>query len=534
VYPRNAASPEPIAIGAVVQISDGAVQTSGCTVRIKPIGVAEGDGAGATAYSTDGIVLYTPTQAETNYTSFILVAKKTGCIPVAITVVTSASGTAGYAGVDWSKVTAPTTTLGLSGTTIKAVTDAVALPATATIDITGNITGNLSGSVGSVTGAVGSVTGSVGSISGVTFPANFGALGINASGHVSRVTLTDTLTTYTGNTPQTGDSFAYLGTNVGLLGANASALASAANLATVATYAGEVHKATVAAATVTVAASPSPSTTIFGTNRTEADNFWNDARIKFTSGALGGQSRVVLDYANASGTFTLDEPLTATPSAGDTFILVSDHLHSITQIQSGLATSTALATAQSDLDTLTGADGATLATLQPNYAPYTGTPPTAIQIRTEIDSNSTQLAAILADTNELQVDWVNGGRLDLILDARASQTSVDDVPTNAELATALGTADDATLAAIAALNNISTANVATSVTTALTTALTEGYRATNATGSVRDMLYELIAHMGEMAIVDITKTTKKVDGTTTAKTYTLNDATTPTSITEAT
>ena len=53
---------------AVVQISDGAVQTSGCTVRIKPIGVAEGDGGGTTAYSTDGVILYTPTQAETNYT----------------------------------------------------------------------------------------------------------------------------------------------------------------------------------------------------------------------------------------------------------------------------------------------------------------------------------------------------------------------------------------------------------------------------------------------------------------------------------
>ena len=95
MYPKNAASPEPIAIGAVVQISDGAVQTSGVTVRIKPIGVAEGDGAGTTAYSTDGVVLYTPTQAETNYTSFVLIAKKTGCIPVAITVVTTSSATPG-------------------------------------------------------------------------------------------------------------------------------------------------------------------------------------------------------------------------------------------------------------------------------------------------------------------------------------------------------------------------------------------------------------------------------------------------------
>jgi len=112
---------------------------------------------------------------------------------------------------------------------------------------TANITGSLSGSVGSVTGAVGSVTarvtantdqwggvavtgmpmptytqptgflaatfpatvssyaggavasvtGSVGSISGVTFPTNFGSLGINASGHLSRVTLVDTTTANT-------------------------------------------------------------------------------------------------------------------------------------------------------------------------------------------------------------------------------------------------------------------------------------------------------------------------------------------------
>lgn len=60
-----------------------------------------------------------------------------------------------------------------------------------------------------------------------------------------------------------------------------------------------------------------------------------------------------------------------------------------------------------------------------------------------------KIDSILADTNELQGDWANGGRLDLILDARASQTSVDDLPTNAELATALGTADDAVLTQVA-------------------------------------------------------------------------------------
>lgn len=43
------------------------------------------------------------------------------------------------------------------------------------------------------------------------------------------------------------------------------------------------------------------------------------------------------------------------------------------------------------------------------------------------DFLDTEVAAILADTNELQTDWVDGGRLDLILDARASQASVDAV-----------------------------------------------------------------------------------------------------------
>ena len=34
----------------------------------------------------------------------------------------------------------------------------------------------------------------------------------------------------------------------------------------------------------------------------------------------------------------------------------------------------------------------------------------------------TEVAAILADTNELQTDWVNGGRLDLLIDAIKAKT----------------------------------------------------------------------------------------------------------------
>jgi hypothetical protein len=69
---------------------------------------------------------------------------------------------------------------------------------------------------------------------------------------------------------------------------------------------------------------------------------------------------------------------------------------------------------------------------------------TAANLATVSGYLDTEIQAILDDTNELQLDWADGGRLDLILDARASQTSVDDLPTNAELATALGTGTWAT------------------------------------------------------------------------------------------
>lgn len=53
------------------------------------------------------------------------------------------------------------------------------------------------------------------------------------------------------------------------------------------------------------------------------------------------------------------------------------------------------------------------------------TAPSAAAVRAEIDSNSTQLAAIVADTNELQTDWANAGRLDAILDSRMAEASIN-------------------------------------------------------------------------------------------------------------
>src|SRR3990167_6139668 len=65
-------------------------------------------------------------------------------------------------------------------------------------------------------------------------------------------------------------------------------------------------------------------------------------------------------------------------------------------------------------------------------------------------------------------------------------------------------------------------------------ALTEGYAADGATGTLPQLLYMIQALLSEKSISGTTLTAKKLDGTTTAGTFTLNDATTPTSITRST
>ncbi len=102
------------------------------------------------------------------------------------------------------------------------------------------------------------------------------------------------------------------------------------------------------------------------------------------------KSSVTLDALDEALTITLDEALPAAPANGDAFDVNPVHVHPISQIA----------------DTIWDE-----ATSGHSTAGTTGK----------------AVTDILADTNELQTDWVDGGRLDLILDARASQTSVNTI-----------------------------------------------------------------------------------------------------------
>lgn len=147
-------------------------------------------------------------------------------------------------------------------------------------------------------------------------------------------------------------------------------------------------------ATVTVESSVndlSATTTSFVTDLTEAtDDFYNDKVLVFNSGTLSGQARVISDYNGTTKAITLDEALTSAPSDADSFIIIATHEHSISEIQAGLATAASIAA----LNDLSSAD-------------VTAAVPTAAQIRTEIDSNSTQLA-LLVDGQGYQLTILAG------------------------------------------------------------------------------------------------------------------------------
>ncbi len=340
MYPRNAASPPRLAIGPVVQISDGAVQTAGVAVKVIPQGGSEASGAGTVAYSADGAVLYTPTQGETDYVAVVFVASKTGCIPATVTVVTSASATAGYAGLDWSKITAATTAVALTNTTIS-VSQVVA---------------SVTGSVGSVTGAVGSVTspvtvGTNNDKTGYSLTAGTGLgnqtanITGNLSGSVGSVTSGVTVTT---NNDKTGYSLA-------TAPPTAAAIADAVwdeayNQHTTAGTFGKLMDTLRKSNNIiegTILATPTPTTTVF---RISGANYPTGALehsvLWMGSGASQEQNSPILTTINngdGTVTVTLEEPLVTAPSAGDTVLIdPTSHVHAIADIQAGLATAASL------------------------------------------------------------------------------------------------------------------------------------------------------------------------------------------------
>lgn len=167
------------------------------------------------------------------------------------------------------------------------------------------------------------------SVDGIPTTAEFEARTLVAANYfnpttdaVANVTLVATLTTYTGDTPQTADHTSAIADIPTVSEFNARTIPSADYF----------DPAADAVANVTLVATTTTNTDMRGTNSALLA-----ADINLTAGAV--------DNVTLVATTTTNTDMRGTDSA---------------------ATATALATAQLDLDTITGSDGATLATSQPN------------------------------------------------------------------------------------------------------------------------------------------------------------------------
>jgi len=195
----------------------------------------------------------------------------------------------------------------------------------------------------------------------------------------------------------------------------------------------------------------SATTTSFVTDLTEAtDDHYNGKTLTFISGNLSNQSRVVSDYNGTTKTLTFDEAFTEAPADNDEFIILTPHSHTVTEIKEA--------------------------------------------VRTEMDSNSTKLADIVADTAEIGT-------------AGAGLTAVP-------------------------WNSSWDAEVQSECADALTAhwgaAMTESYASDNAAATPVQMLHMIYCAVSQFTVSSTTITGYQIDGSTTAMTWTLDDASNPT------
>lgn len=136
------------------------------------------------------------------------------------------------------------------------------------------------------------------------------------------------------------------------------------------------------------------------------------------------------------------------------------------------------------------------------------------------DMRGTDAAALASIATEARLAELDGANLPADVAAVKSETALIVADTNE-----LQGDDVPTL--IATLNNLSAAEI-------LTTQLTEAYAADGAAPTLTQALMMIQQMLGDFAIAGTTLTIRGVDGVTPKATYTLDDATNPTSLTRAT
>lgn len=377
----------------------------------------------------------------------------------------------GEAGLDWANIGSPTTANNLSATNID-------------VD---QIVASVSGAVGSVTAGV-NVTQLGGVTQSLTDLKDFADDGYDpATNKVQGVVLTDTVTTYTGNTPQTGDNFARLGAPAGA--------SISADIAAI-----EAQTDDIGAAGAGLTAIP-----------------WNAA----------WDAEVQSEVDDALVAQNLDHLVKI---AVDTDFATTVHLNSVVGHLADNGTSASFDRTTDSLEALEVKVEAVdnfIDTEVASILTAVDTEVGAIKTVTDALPNAGALTTIQSDLDDIQT------RLPATLVSGRIDASVGAMAANTLTASALAT--DAVTEIQSGLSTLTAAQVNTEVVDALTIdTIADSYAADGAQPTIAQAILAIQQFLTEKSVTSTTVTVKKPNGSTTAFTLTLDSATTPTSITRAT
>jgi hypothetical protein len=461
--------------------------------------------------------------------------------------------TGGEAGLDWANVGSPTTALALTGTTIATTqkvdietiktnpvvnAGTVTFPTTATLASTTNITAgtittattatNLTNAptagdftatmktsigtavaasaVASVTGNVGgNVTGSVGSIAGITFPTNFASLVIDSTGRVNAFLIGILTSVFT----------------EGATGRIAAAFKQFFNIASPA--ATMDHLVLVDTATTATTATNLTNLPTIPSNWLTAAGLATDAGTEIAA--------AVWDLATSghttSGTF--GAAMNAAGSAGDPLSTAVPGAYGAGT--AGFLLGTYLDAAISSRSTLTQTQVTGGAYNVQNALCVLGDARIA-HLDADVSSRSTYAGADTSGTTTLLsrisgTITISGGKVSATMGS--TDYTGNTVQTGDSYAR-IGAAG----AGLTAIGDSRMANLDRAISAVLTTAMTEAYNADGAAPTPAQALFLIMQRLTEFSISGTTITIKKLDGSTTAATLTMDSSTTPTSSTRAT
>jgi hypothetical protein len=296
---------------------------------------------------------------------------------------------------------------------------------------------SVTGSVGSVTGLTASDVGAIKTKTDFLPSATAGAAGgVFIAGTNAATTITTALTTtFTGNlTGSVGSVSGAVGSVTGNVGGNVTG--SVGSIST-----GGIAAASFAAGAIDAAAIATDALGALELAAGAASEIATAVRTELTT-ELGRIDAAVSTRASQTSLDTLDDFVDTEVGAIKT---VTDKLDTALELDGAVYrfTTNALEQAPGGLTAAAIAD----AVWEEAIADHSGTAgSTAEALAAAGSADDPWITALPGAYTAGQAGYIIGTNVNATVSSRATQTSVDDVPTNAELATALGTADDAVLA----------------------------------------------------------------------------------------